>query len=170
MSLDDLAYREGTDKGTRNRIGLVPKSYTLVYERLLGPIRSEPLTLVEIGVQKGASLRMWSDWMPNARIVGIDINPAAAIMDTGRGLVRIGDQADKTFLSQVISEFGPFDIVVDDGAHTLGATSRAFEALWPHTTRYYFIEDLQAQPPTREWLTSSLLPISIEGWLAVIRR
>lgn len=55
-----------TDKGHHG--------YLPLYERHL--VREEITTLLEVGVFNGGSLRMWARWLPKARIVGIDVEPA----------------------------------------------------------------------------------------------
>src|ERR1035437_6331525 len=63
--LDRIALQFGTDKFVHG--------YTPYYERHLGLLRFEPITLLEIGVWDGASLRTWEAWMPEAQIIGVDI-------------------------------------------------------------------------------------------------
>src|SRR5215203_706034 len=64
--LCDLAEKYGTDKGPSGH------NYTPYYEEYLQHRRFRALTLLELGVWKGASLRMWRDYFPSATIVGID--------------------------------------------------------------------------------------------------
>ena len=55
--------------------------YFGIYEKHLSfaPFWSAPLTLVEVGVQKGGSLDMWGKFLgPHAHIIGIDIDPECA--------------------------------------------------------------------------------------------
>ena len=66
--LDELGILHGTDKGSLGH------GYLGHYERILGPLRDEPITILEIGVSDGASLRMWADYFTRATIVGVDIN------------------------------------------------------------------------------------------------
>ena len=63
---------------------------------------------------------MWREHLPDATIVGLDINPKAEQYDDpyNHVHVRIGDQTDTGFLQSVLDEFGPFDTVLDDGGHT----------------------------------------------------
>lgn len=167
VTLDDLAFQHGTDKGSRCKTPLSPKRYTTVYERLLGPIRTRPITLLEIGVWKGASLRMWSEWMPRARIIGVDRRRYTG--NVGRAILCEGDQGDADFMSEVARRFGPFDVVVDDGSHRHEDQMVSLRALAPHTRGLYFIEDLHATPKTVAWLKASELDFEIFDCLAVIR-
>jgi Methyltransferase domain len=142
-TLDELAEKHGTDKGTVSQ-DLEPKGYTRLYERYLGPLRHEPITLLEIGVQAGASLRMWEEYFPRARIFGIDIQPKCTMYDTPRVQVMIGDQTDSEFLAAVKKATGPLDVVVDDGGHRMEQHRISLQELWPAVTPggFYFIEDL----------------------------
>jgi hypothetical protein len=71
-SLDELAVRHGTDKSSRRH------GFAEIYETYVRPLRDEPIAMLEIGVWKGASLRMWADYFPNGRIHGLDHRPEAA--------------------------------------------------------------------------------------------
>ena len=37
------------------------------------PLKTEPLRVLEIGIERGGSLLMWRDYFPNAQVFGIDI-------------------------------------------------------------------------------------------------
>jgi hypothetical protein len=52
------------------------RHYFDIYHRHFAGFRGQPLTMIEIGVFNGGSLRMWRDYFgPQATIVGVDINP-----------------------------------------------------------------------------------------------
>lgn len=94
--------------------------YFEVYHAAFAPFRGRPITMIEIGVQRGGSLRMWQEYFgPEARIYGMDIDPACAARALPGSKVFIGDQADPAFLKGVLAETGPPDIVLDDGGHTM---------------------------------------------------
>ncbi len=85
-TLDELAARHGTDK----RVGI--HAYTKWYEALLSPLRWQPINFLEIGVQNGYSIKMWADYFPNAKLVGIDIDPFCAKFATDRIQIITGSQ------------------------------------------------------------------------------
>lgn len=122
--------------------------YLPVYEQVFSRYRNRPATVLEIGVAKGGSLELWRNYFPRAvRIVGIDIRDHCAQYDdpANNMFVRIGDQADEQFLRALVEEFGQFDVVLDDGAHTPTATLTAFRYLFTHGLRdggTYLVEDL----------------------------
>jgi hypothetical protein len=72
----------------------------------------------------------------------VDIVPACARFAESQIEVRIGDQSDPEFLRALIEEFGPFDVVIDDGSHVMSHTLTSFDALYEHTTGVYAVEDL----------------------------
>jgi hypothetical protein len=94
-------------------------SYFHVYDEVFSKYRGRPITFVEIGVLNGGSLFMWRDYFgPQARIIGIDFNPAAKKW-AGEGFeIHIGNQADPNFWSEFFQSVGMVDVVLDDGGHT----------------------------------------------------
>jgi demethylmacrocin O-methyltransferase len=125
--------------------------YTDIYHRLLNHRQQEQLKILEIGVGGygaplcgGASIRMWAEYFPKSRIVGIDIAPKTGAFDT-RIKIYEGSQADVEFLQWVSEKEGPFDIVIDDGSHRSGDVLSSFETLLPLLSKagVYFVEDVQ---------------------------
>ena len=93
-------------------------SYFEAYERHLSRFRGRPITLVEVGVLEGGSLFMWRDYLgPDARIVGVEMNPDAERWREDGFDVFIGDQADASFWARVFDEIGDIDVLIDDGGH-----------------------------------------------------
>jgi SAM-dependent methyltransferase len=125
--------------------------YFEIYRAVFGPRRSEPMRILEIGVLGGSSLRLWKRYFthPETVIVGIDIDPECIQFDApADGIrVRIGSQADGTFLKGVVEEFGPFDLIIDDGSHHSSHIIQSFNHLYSTGLRQsgiYFVEDLHA--------------------------
>lgn len=118
--------------------------YLPIYESAL--TRTE--RMLEIGVDRGGSLQMWREYMADATIVGLDINPKAAQYDDPEHHVhvRIGDQTDTAFLGGVVDEFGWFDTVLDDGGHTPKQMIGSFQYLFPRLRPggVYIVEDVCA--------------------------
>ncbi len=106
LTLTELANAYGTDKAD---IGYAHK-YTRIYEKLIS--RNTTRSLCEIGVACGASLKMWSRYLPDARIVGIDIRPGCASLckDYPNIDIIIGNVTELDFTGQ-------FDVVIDDASH-----------------------------------------------------
>jgi hypothetical protein len=136
--LDKLAIIHGTDKGSRNN------NFTPYYSRYFDSMKNKQLKLLEIGVQKKASLRMWKKFFPKSEIFGIDIDPKCLGAEEERIEVFIGSQADKRFLKDVMEKIGQVDIIIDDGSHLMSHQKLSFEFLFPFVTErgIYVVEDL----------------------------
>lgn len=118
------------------------------YEETFEPIRREKLKILEIGVggyknpeKGGGSLRMWAEYFENSHIIGVDVNNKNLDLPSNVTFQK-GSQVDLGFLDRIVSEYGPFDIVIDDAAHVTNMTVKTIEALWEHTVMYYIVEDL----------------------------
>ena len=128
--------------------------YFDIYTKHFGRYRDRPIKMLEIGVYRGGSLRMWKDYFhPDSTIVGIDIDKTCKdheIADRSV-FVRIGSQADPRFLAEVNKEFGPFDIILDDGSHKTHHQNISFGALFRSALKdggCYMVEDVH----TNYWL------------------
>ena len=149
LVLDDLALKYGTDKGSTDH------NYCPHYEQYFGRHRDEPLTLLELGVYKGASMQMWRDYFPNATIVGLDRNPTAVT----NCFTYVGDQADSDTIEKMAKFHGPFDIIIDDASHISSKTIASFDRLYQHLAPggVYVIEDLQTSYDEKNYGTSEAL-------------
>lgn len=108
------------------------RSYLGKYDAHLSRFRGKPARILELGVYRGGSLRLWRNYFgPEAIICGIDIDPNCAQYDGAAGKVRIGSQADCEFLKSVVAEMGGIDIVIDDGSHIAHHQRASFETLFP---------------------------------------
>jgi len=117
--------------------------YFPAYERHLERFVNQPVTLLEIGCGRGGSLQLWKRCLgPFARIVGVDIDQRCSSFEESQIEVRIGDQSDPGFLASLVDEFAPLDVVIDDGSHVMSHICASFDALYPHTTGVYVVEDL----------------------------
>lgn len=136
-SLDYLGIIEGTNKTS---LGM---DYLRHYERVLSDLRNQPIQLLEIGVDDGASLRMWEKFLPHATIIGIDLQPICARFAGGRIVVEIGSQADPAFLSALKEKYQP-TVIVDDGSHLSEHVFVTLEHLFPCLAPggIYIIEDV----------------------------
>jgi methyltransferase family protein len=104
-----------------------------VYDRLFSSYRGKKITFVEIGILSGGSLFMWRNFFgPEARIIGVDLNPNATKWREHGFEIHIGDQADEAFWREFISSVGDVDIILDDGGHTYAQQIITCEAMLPH--------------------------------------
>ncbi|RDI39588.1 methyltransferase family protein [Gluconacetobacter liquefaciens] len=105
----------------------------------------KPLRLLEIGVQNGGSLQIWSRYLPpGSTITGIDIDPACAHLSLGAGIrILNGDASDSAALERLLGD-ERFDIIVDDGSHRSDHIIASFEACFPRLAAggIYVVEDV----------------------------
>lgn len=116
------------------------------YEQHFARYKGASFGMLEIGVSEGGSLEMWRQYFgADARIMGVDIDPACAERVEAPNLVRIGSQDDPDFLLACAAELGaPLDIVLDDGSHVGQHQWTSFRTLFPlvEDGGLYVIEDL----------------------------
>lgn len=119
--------------------------YFPVYHHHFQRFRGSAMRFLEFGVYHGGSLQMWKHYFGDrATIIGVDIDPRCQTLEEDRVHVRIGDQADRAFLRELVGEFGPFDVVLDDGGHQMHQQIATFEELYPAVspTGVFVVEDL----------------------------
>lgn len=119
--------------------------YFEIYDRHFRHLRGTGATIVEFGVFHGGSLQMWKQYFgPHAHIIGVDINPACQSLEEEQITIEIGDQEDRVFLRELCDAYGPFDLVIDDGGHTMPQQINTFEVLYPSVKAegVYLVEDL----------------------------
>jgi len=131
LSLHEIGIKSGTDKAGTH-------FYMDNYEKYLSPLQYNNITLLEIGVGNGSSIKMWREYFANGRVVGIDNNPGCAGED-----IFIGSQVDKLFLNHVLKNTGCPYIIIDDGSHYGPYTIETFKYLFPKMAQggYYVVED-----------------------------
>lgn len=118
------------------------RHYLKVYDRHFSRFRGKPVRILEIGVFLGGSLRLWQEYFGrDSLVLGIDVNPACKQYECDGIAVEIGDQSDANFLQRIATQYGPFDIVIDDGSHVIDHQLASFRELSPVTRSCYVIED-----------------------------
>ncbi len=118
--------------------------YFPIYERHFRRFVGHPVTMFEIGTGRGGSCLMWKYFFgPMARIVTIDIADNKFV-EEAQIFPRRGSQSDPAFLNQLLDEFGPPDIVFDDGSHMMDDINASFDVLAPGMSPKgtYLVEDL----------------------------
>jgi SAM-dependent methyltransferase len=124
-------------------------SYLKFYDEVVDYYEGTSPRVLEIGVQNGGSLEIWSKIFPNSeKILGVDINDKCASLkfDHPNTEVITGNALDKTVEQQVLLASPTFDLIVDDGSHN---SSDIIDALVTYLPRLnpggiYVIEDLHA--------------------------
>lgn len=140
MTWDEVAIDCHTDKASVLYGGGEGHGYMAAYERYLP---HDPTAVLELGVDQGASLRLWDRLFPRADIYGVDLHDRERDVPD-RTTVLVGDCSDPGFIEPMARQLGPFDIVVDDASHVPAQVARSFATLFGHVVPggIYAIEDL----------------------------
>ena len=138
--LDELGQRRRTDKSSGWGAA---HDYLRKYEFFFRPLREREFTFLELGVFKGASLRLWADYFERAEIVGVDIEPDALAHAGGRIRVLLGDLGRNEFLN-TLAALTPL-VIIDDASHWWSDQLRALFLLYPALLSggLYIVEDVQ---------------------------
>jgi hypothetical protein len=126
-----------TDKASRH-------NYTDYYDIVLSKFYTKHINLLEFGVKKGGSIKMWRELFSfQSRIFGIDIDP---------GIPSFSQDANiKTMVSDSLSPLATslvkgltFDVIVDDGNHEASAQLSTLANFLPflNPNGVYIVEDV----------------------------
>jgi lipopolysaccharide biosynthesis glycosyltransferase len=136
--LDDLAIKHKADKSS------LYHNFAVKYDSILSPFQKSFTNVLEIGVDRGQSIKMWADYFPNATIHGVDINGIGKECAVYSPQIQIHmiDQGESSQLKR-LNEFGPFDIIIDDGNHFWKEQVISFQTLFSYVKPggFYIIED-----------------------------
>jgi hypothetical protein len=113
LRLEDLILNDATDKNTTH-------SYIPVYQELFQSKQLTATAVLEVGLGHGGSIKLWNDYFPNAEIHCLDINGSWGLRCSLES-PRIHIQYCHAYMESSVQLFTPksFDIVMDDGPHTL---------------------------------------------------
>jgi hypothetical protein len=120
--------------------------YLETYDPILRPWVDKEIKLLEIGIYRGGSLKLWRDYFPQGSIVGVDLKLPERFEPGERIQIFEGNQADERFLSEVANKTSPegFDIIIEDASHIGELSKRTFWHLFGHHLKpggLYAIED-----------------------------
>jgi hypothetical protein len=140
--LSVLAAKYGTDKGP------VVHNYTPIYNSYFKNIRSECIKFLEIGFFRGASARMWESYFAQAELHFIDVRNHK-FKEYGKDLSKrcqfhqVNQENEAQLQAFVKKTGGDFDIIIDDGGHTMKQQLVSFAALFPAVKSggLYVLED-----------------------------
>lgn len=124
-------------------------NYVETYEALFAPLRTSARRILEIGVQHGYSMRMWEEYFPQAKIVGVDIRPRPQV-DSARVTTVVADQGRREDLKALLAKLGgEYDIIIDDGGHRMDQQQVSLAMLFPalRPGGLYIIEDMHTSFP-----------------------
>lgn len=137
LSLKEIGIKYGTDK--------VEHGFCDFYEEHFSKWKNYgEFNILELGIYKGQSLQMWSEYFPDATIYGVD-----NLFDgpnTEKIKTKICSQCDTDIFPDV--EFG---IIIDDGSHVTKDQIISFGNLFKRLPSggFYVIEDLH----TSNWIS-----------------
>jgi hypothetical protein len=96
--------------------------------------------VLEIGIHNGGSLKFLSDYFPNAHIVGVDVMDKSNYNEERITTIK-GNQENR---EELIKIDGTFDLIIDDGGHTMRQQQTTFGTLFGKVKRggIFVIEDL----------------------------
>lgn len=148
--------------------------YAEHYARELIGRRYDPLVLVEIGVLQGTGLATWSAALPNATIIGLDID-LQHFHSCGRSPERV-----ETHLYDQLHPGDPgrflagraVDVYIDDGLHTDEAIATSLDAFAPHLAERCvgFVEDNPNAGPVVQRVLGPDWTVQSHGELTVFMR
>jgi GR25 family glycosyltransferase involved in LPS biosynthesis/cephalosporin hydroxylase len=140
--LEMLIDSSRSDKNTTH-------SYLDLYNTLLLPKKNTTKNVLEVGIQRGGSIRLWSDFFTNAHVYGVDVMDERYVWEGIRKnnitLYTSTDGYDKNFVKTAFSNIR-FDFMLDDGPHTLESMIQFIELYSPLMTQdgILIIEDVQS--------------------------
>ena len=143
-SLEELAYRYGTDKSKDDH------KFVDFYMTLFDPIRFQVTNVTEIGIATGQSLRMWADYFSNAHVWGMDHNVHNTVRKhlTRDSRVHVKVANAYAFDGKVAESMHwvneSMDIIIDDALHDMSPQHNLLARMWPilRPGGYYIIEDV----------------------------
>ena len=143
-NLNKSTNKYGTDKGDY-------KSYVdLFYEKYFLKYKNKKINLLEIGFRNGASLFLWSKYFKKGKIIGLDNGSDLLIKEKSyinkwikqpNIKIKICDAYSKKVSKSIRQNF---DIIIDDGPHTLKSQIKAISYYFPKLKKngYLIIEDI----------------------------
>lgn len=118
MSLVDIVDNSTTDKNTVH-------SYLSLYQHLLESKKETAKQVLEIGIHKGGSIKLWSDFFTNATVHALDVMPLDSVCECIKNkdniiLYTSTDAYDEEFFAtHFLQKNIKFDFMLDDGPHSL---------------------------------------------------
>eukprot|EP00929_Paragymnodinium_shiwhaense_P056786 TRINITY_DN28434_c0_g1_i1.p1 TRINITY_DN28434_c0_g1~~TRINITY_DN28434_c0_g1_i1.p1 ORF type:complete len:538 (+),score=64.47 TRINITY_DN28434_c0_g1_i1:153-1766(+) len=141
--LEGLFYKQGTDKSRDDH------HYSTLYTALVAPRKSQVAAILELGIDHGQSVAVWGEFLPHARVVGIDRNihdgSRRKVKDfTNVELLHCANAQDVAQVSALGLPKQGFDLVIDDSDHSPDGELRALAIWWDFVKPggYYVTEDI----------------------------
>jgi len=186
QSLHSIFYKNKSDK--------IPDfcehnhTYHKKYEKLFKKFRNLPISIFEMGIgtidnnfkssmynynqlygyESGSSLKSWAEYFhhPDSVIHGGDIDKSIIHNNYGDKIfTHYIDQCNEQSLKEAFKNL-EFDIIIDDGLHTIEAAQTMLNVAWNHLKEdgYYIIEDIVADKNTLDSFNFPVKNNKIEIW------
>eukprot|EP01036_Dinobryon_divergens_P027318 gene27318-36072_t len=121
--------------------------FIAIYDEIFIPYRNlKDFRLLEIGVQNGGSLQIWSSYFgPGSDIVGVDVDEKVCTDLTFRNGITVYCMDIVEVDESTLSSLGHFDVIIDDASHNSFQVTRAFERLFPllRPGGIFVVEDIE---------------------------
>ena len=171
MSLKELVDNSLTDKQRSH-------GYLDLYESLLNSKKSSAKHVLEVGIgdfniKNGGSIKLWHDYFKNATIYGVDILSIDRVLDELKNneRVKLYTSVDaynfEFFINNILNSGIKFDILLDDGPHTLESISK-FVVLYSQVMSddgILIIEDVQKMEYIK--ILSDLVPENLKKYIEI---
>lgn len=115
MQLLDL-YKNTNNFSDKERIHTYISNF---YNEKFKKFKDKKIKILEIGVLQGHSLKLWEQYFPNAQIFGVDIQNIIEHSFGDRVKTIFNNAYSIDFIKKIEQDEGKFDIIIDDGPHTL---------------------------------------------------
>jgi hypothetical protein len=117
--------------------------YMVVYEPLFLKMKDSK-KILEIGIYQGDSLKMLSEYFKKSKIYGIDIADTSHLNSEKIITYVYNQEKEEDLLNFIELNGGNFDIIIDDGGHTMKQQQTSFGVLFKslNSGGAYIIEDL----------------------------
>ena len=144
--------RNKCDKGSKHNYELIYEDFlNCAMEDINDGFSSDPLTILEIGIYKGASIKSFVEFFSyhqfeNYKIYAIDtfqrVNPENIEILKHPNVEWYKADSTNNKFHEVYN--GEFDMIIDDGLHTPEAQMKTFQNYWPSLklNGSYIIEDV----------------------------
>ena len=140
--LQKLLNNNKSDKNTRH-------SYLPLYQSLLENKKESAKNVLEIGIDRGGSIKMWDDYFDNANIYAVDIMDYEKVWNDikNNDSIILHTSTDAYSQDCIDKNFNGirFDFILDDGPHTLESMIDCLKLYLPLLTNdgILIIEDVQ---------------------------
>jgi hypothetical protein len=118
MNLEEIVDNSRTDKNTIH-------SYLPLYQNLLINKKETAKNVLEIGIYKGGSIKLWNDFFTNANVYGLDIMNSdyvwEGIKNNKKIILHTSIDAynNDFFINNFLNKNIRCDFMLDDGPHSL---------------------------------------------------